>query len=132
MAVASVDFISAAERIIAAEDSEIAWRVAASRAYYGAFHCCRDLVERQKSIPVPQNVGEHERYYQAVNALPMTFPGAIDLKKLTYRAKQIRSNRVVADYHLSLSFRREEATQAIVTAREVHALYKAFISTYNV
>lgn len=131
MSVECVDFISVAERLLAVEESEIAWRVAAGRAYYGAFHCCRDLVNKQPSIAVNNTLGDHERIYQAISALGMAFPGAKDLKKLAYIAMQLRDVRGSADYDIADSFRKEQALQAIVTARKVHDSYRQFRANYK-
>lgn len=132
MSIDCVEFIDIAERILTIDDQEISWRVAAGRAYYGAFHCCRDLINRQPSILVNGQLGEHERLYQAVNSLGMGVVGAKDLKKLVYKTMQLRDVRVAADYHIAQHFRKEQAAQAIEAARHVHLLYKQFRAEHKI
>lgn len=127
MSVQCEDFVHIAERLVLSESSEIARRVAAGRAYYGAYHCCRNLVDRQPSIDVNDRLGAHERVYDAIGRLTLTFPGARELKKMAYKAMQIRDIRAVADYELHGEFRFEQAQQAIESAKIVHTLHLAFI-----
>lgn len=130
MSVQCEDFIQLAERLVLSESSEIARRIAAGRAYYGAYHCCRNLLDRQPSINVNDGLGAHEKVYEAIGRLTLTFTGAKELKKMAYKAMQIRDIRAVADYELHGDFRLELAQQAIESAKIVHALHLAFLTKF--
>lgn len=126
MSVEGSDFVAISERIIALEESEIAWRVAAGRAYYGAFHCCSDLVDQHPAIAVDQTLRTQERVYQAIASITSSVAGWMDIKKLAYKAKNIRDIRTVADYKIKDRFRKEQALQAISAAKNVLELREQF------
>ena len=129
MTVECVEFIGLAQRLISLDESEINSRAAASRAYYGAFHCCRDLVGKHPQAIVRAGPS-HEQIYQAVAALPVTAVGAVELKKIVYLTQQIRAIRNDADYEINQPFPSKRARQAISQAGEVHNKHVKFTADY--
>lgn len=129
MTVECTEFIGLAQRLITLDESEITSRAAASRAYYGAFHCCRDLVEKHPEAIIRAGPS-HEKVYQAVAALPATALGAGELKKIVYLTQQIRAIRNDADYEIKQPFPSKRARQAISEAGQVHNRHLKFCADY--
>lgn len=132
MSVECSEFIAIAERIIAGESSEIAYRIAAGRAYYGAFHCCFDLARRHPTVVLDSKYPTHERIYRGVAALLPSALGCMDLKQIIYLAKNLREIRTDADYHLDRPFLRLRAEQAIEAAKLIHIRHQQFCATYHI
>lgn len=131
MSVQAIDFISIAERIVGSEPAEIAYRIAAGRAYYGAFHCCSELARRHPAVILDQTLPTHERVYRGVAKLLMSALGAKELKKLCYLTKLIQDARNDADYEIAGSFEESRARKAIEDAKIVHDKYLQFLTTYK-
>ena len=132
MSVDCTAFIALAERIIASEESEIAWRVAASRAYYGALHCCLDLAQRHPSVFLDPQFPTHERVYRGVGNLLPSAIGATELKKIIYLTKSIQKIRNDADYEVQTDFLRLRAEQAIEEAKKIHDRHLQFCATHKI
>lgn len=132
MSVSGADFIAIAERIIASEESEIAWRVAAGRAYYGALHCCSDAVQKHPEAILDAKLPTHERIFKAVNGLGKSAIGSSEIKKFTYLTKLLQATRIDADYKIELPFLRTRAEQAILSAKNIQSLREQFQVTHKI
>ena len=132
MSVSGDDFIAIADRILVSEDSEIGWRVAAGRAYYGAFHFCADIVYTHPDTKVDGSKGSHERVYRAVADLGPKALGSKDLKQLIYMTKNLRDIRTIADYDLSTPFLKESAVQVIKGAKNIQNLRSKFRNDHKI
>jgi uncharacterized protein (UPF0332 family) len=132
MSVSGADFIAIAERILVSEDTEIGWRVAAGRAYYGAFHCCAEIVDQHPAIVIDPSFATHERLYRAVANLSNSAVGSADLKSLAYLTKNLRDLRTVADYGIKSPFIRSHAEQAIAAAKNIQNLRARFRNRHGI
>lgn len=92
---------------------EIDYRNAASRAYYCAFHLCKNLVE---TIPIStDNIGtSHQRI---IDALAQSHDKR--LKSLANKLKVVRELRHKADYKLDIKFSRYEASRALSHTQKI-------------
>lgn len=132
MSVSGDDFIEIAKRVLATDDSEIGWRVSASRAYYGCFHCCLDIIERHPGIVVDKSYSTHERVYRAVNSMTISGQASSDLKHLVYLTKNLRDVRVDADYHANKEFTKERAEQALSQANNISNLRRKYRNDHGI
>ena len=111
------------------DPSEPAQRSAASRAYYAAFHPCRDLA---KTLPRPKSAGRGA--HQQVIATLANFegePGARRdrvrrLGELLQHAKDLRTR---ADYYLDRDFSSAEAQMTLSYAERITRLAIQVTST---
>ena len=132
MSVSGADFIAIAERTLVSEDTEIGWRVAAGRAYYGAFHYCAEIVDQHPAIVIDPSFATHERLYRAVASLGKSAVGSSDLKSLAYLAKNLRDLRAVADYDIKSDFAKAHAEQAIAAAKNIQNLRARFRNKHGI
>jgi hypothetical protein len=89
------DLISLAERLAAA-DREVEGRSAVSRAYYGAFHEAKRLIEHECGVVLPPG-GEAHRKLQ----LCLDRSDASLLDEIARRLQSLRDDRNRADYQLA-------------------------------
>jgi len=87
------DFLAQA-RMLAANSTEVAWRSAVSRAYYGAFHEARDLVESLGFAVPPDANAYRYLYYRLSNA------GYPQVNAAGQSLNALRRQRTWADYLL--------------------------------
>lgn len=133
MSVSGADFIAIAERTLVSEDTEIGWRVAAGRAYYGAFHCCcAEIVDQHPAIIIDSSFATHERLYRAVANLSKSAVGSADLKSLAYLTKNLRDLRAVADYDIKSDFTKVHAEQAIAASKNIQNLRARFRNKHGI
>lgn len=100
---------------------EAAWRSAASRAYYGAYHATLPLVT---GLLAGGDGGSHERVIKALTGCSAKDFGpqrANALKSLGYLLSQARASRVTADYNTSAGFTGKQAAAAVEEAKSVLA-----------
>lgn len=90
------DFLHLAVRLSGGA-TEAEWRLAVSRAYYGAFHLARDFVE-SCGVTLPKTAEAHDK-------LPwcLAHSGNLQLPPLAGRLNSLRAARDVADYDLTSS-----------------------------
>jgi uncharacterized protein (UPF0332 family) len=101
--------------------SEAAWRSAASRAYYGAYHATLPIAT---PLLGSDGGGSHERVIKALTNCRSNDVGpqrASALKSLGYLLSHARASRVAADYNTSVCFTGHEAAAAIDEANSVLA-----------
>jgi uncharacterized protein (UPF0332 family) len=82
------------------------WRSGASRAYYGAFHKALEVADAN----LPANglaMGEHERLTERLKSHSMKG------RSLAYVLIDLKRVRTHADYHLSLGFSQNDATDVV-------------------
>lgn len=91
--------------------AEAAWRAAASRAYYAAFHKCRETVEQRDGTPISGPM-IHAEVLNRLRQRPETEAIARDVSRL-------RGLRAHADYNSALTFGVSNAQLAVVLATEV-------------
>ena len=94
--------------------SEVDLRNAASRAYYAAYHQCRQLARDLRLRPAPGSGGVHQRVIG-------TLTGSQDmkLKRLGYMLEQCRKLRVAADYDIKAEFPLGHARTALAQCRKI-------------
>lgn len=118
--------LQCAEQLLAAHgaDDETVRRTIANRAYYGAYHACRDAVHRLQ-LPYFAEVsgGSHAREYKAMEACRAHHCAHPErVRALAYRCQRVlRPLRVHADYELVRAFSRDDMDQTLTHARQVTA-----------
>lgn len=114
MPVSASDFVAAAETLCHGE-SEIDWRNAISRAYYGAFHHASAHVQMCHEIPHGvEPGGSHERVI-----LRYKHNGGNETKVIAYILSDLKTRRKTADYRLGSDCSFGEAVSQIAKARKV-------------
>lgn len=114
MAVQPCDFVTAAETLSAGA-TEIDWRNAVSRAYYGAFHHASLHVDRCKAIPHhAERGGSHEA---AIRRFELN--GDTAGKSIAYVLTDMKTKRKTADYRIESGVSAAEAVTQVAKARKV-------------
>lgn len=114
MSVTSKEILSMAEDL-GMGTTEVAWRSAASRAYYALFHRCMPI---GVSLGVkPDDPNAHAGLIGALtdSLVPNSTKG------LGFMLRQCRSSRVKADYMIDDEFAKEECDSALETCRRAIA-----------
>lgn len=117
-----LDFIAIAEKLADAGMGEAAFRSAISRAYYGAFHCCREGIPRDliPSKDTMRKEGSHKAVLFALEAWGRsTRDGRTDAAIAARKLGKLRLARVIADYKLAEAH--GDPMDCIEVAREVSA-----------
>ena len=114
------ELLNAAESL-AAEFTEPLLRAAVSRAYYSAYHHGRVAVQKElpliNALSVQGVGGSHEQLItKMLMAKAPRWTGA------AYRLRDLKSERVTADYRLDSEVTQAEAFQAIDKAKEIFKL----------
>lgn len=94
--------------------SETDHRVVCCRAYYAAYHACRNILNVS---PVPKDKlqgGIHKRYVAALKS-----NSDKKIQSIGRKLDIVRVERQRADYELHDNFSRGNMTQAITTAKEI-------------
>lgn len=113
MSVEATDYIISAESHCLG-DSEIDWRNAISRAYYGAFHWAQLNVDRCQALPYSASPGgSHE---QVINRYK--HHGEIAAKAISYILVRMKNQRKIADYQLHSDILHAEAETQVAAARQ--------------
>lgn len=114
------DLISFAESLAAA-DGEVQGRSAVSRAYYGAFHEVKRLIEHECGVVLPPGGEAHRKLHLCLDG-----SGASLLDEIARRLQSLRDDRNHADYQLADSrFADPVNVQAqLKVAKEVMAMSK--------
>jgi uncharacterized protein (UPF0332 family) len=95
-------------------EREIDYRNAGSRAYYGAFHACRMLLEKRPHSQA--SIGtSHQRVINGLLSDPNKQINSLGNKLA--RAKDFRQK---ADYQLNLKFSRYEAMRLFSLAQKIY------------
>lgn len=106
------DFFTLAQEL-AQGNREIDYRSAASRAYYGAFHACRTLLEN-----LPDLQGYVGTSHQKVIDELLSHSNK-RLKSLGNQLKTTRDSRQKADYQLNVIFSRHEANRVLYQVKKI-------------
>lgn len=114
MPVTPRQLMSAAETDLAGGNHETDWRSVASRAYYAAYHGCREVAEHAK-LDVSQRGSVHAALSDALVA--PSNPTA--LRSLGFMLTQPRRWRVDADYRIDLPFTKAEAALSVETCKQI-------------
>ena len=108
-----------AGKILALDNSEECARAAASRAYYSAFHACREVANKYVMVPA-ESGGVHEQLYTAMlNCHPGYTDNYKDVRKLAYMAREIKTIRINADYAIETRFPFGDAVEAIAKSKKL-------------
>jgi uncharacterized protein (UPF0332 family) len=111
----STDFIQSANLLIKGP-KEIDYRNAISRAYYGAFHACCNLAEKNQLVSLG---GSHEKLVDALKLEPK-------FKTIGNQLHDAKIKRRIADYHLNRKITQSEAKnivrKCVMIQGEVHSL----------
>ncbi len=104
--------------------TEVSWRTAAGRAYYGLMLECREALSRW-GFPLPP----HENVHSFVR-LRFVYPADADLKKIGAILETLNRLRNEADYRLSSTWFATDARArlAVVDATTALALLDAIVS----
>jgi uncharacterized protein (UPF0332 family) len=116
-----IEFIATADRL-SQGGSEGDWRSAVSRAYYGVFHHLRELFLAH-GVDLGRSGQAHFNLY--VGLLNCGFPAVAILGS---RIDQLRSDRVEADYSLSVILDQLQAKDSIYVARSLVADFQRLAS----
>lgn len=103
------DFLTLAKKLLL-ETTEAAWRSAASRAYYAAFHAAHDLLTAL-GFGVPQADRAHGYLFNCLQNC-----GNSKIQKAGADLKSMRRYRNQADYDLQLNFSKSKAVLTVDTA----------------
>lgn len=120
MAVSPVDLLAIAQELMG-RDGEIYYRSAANRAYYSAYHFCRELAATLSRVS-SDGRGSREKL---INRLKNHQLGRVSrendfrirtLGNLLAKAKPLRTR---ADYYIGNEFGRAKAEELILRAEEI-------------
>lgn len=125
------DFICYAKSINTHGNNEIECRVAASRAYYGAYHACSILASKLKYKPkisthtnfkheeLSKILENHKNKSTIFNSSTKLTKKEILVRKLGYFLKQCKDIRVKSDYYLLQNFDINDSNDAIQFADQI-------------
>lgn len=113
MSVTPDDFIDAAETLIL-NNTEMDFRNAASRAYYGAYH--RSFIYAHHHLGIPADVDGGSHYAVSESYLSKS---DLSYRKVSILLRQAKAIRVTADYHLSVNFDENLAATALEQAKRI-------------
>ena len=103
------DFLDFAKSLT--NDSEINCRNIVSRSYYSAYHAC--LITYKPDFN--EDGGVHKKLIDSLSVSPNSKDRAI-----SYILKQLRSLRVISDYHLAVSVSSKDSDMAISQTETLH------------
>jgi uncharacterized protein (UPF0332 family) len=92
------------------DDREVAWRTAASRAYYAAFHAAAQLLE-QAGFEVSNSEQAHAYLWLCLENC-----GHADVQAAGMKLKDLRATRNLADYRRTSTFAHPFATGQVLAA----------------
>lgn len=109
------DFIEFAAQL-SASDSAAACRSCISRAYYGAFHVAREILDQDCGVVLPANAECHVKLQQLLEC-----SGYAPWREAGRKLNTLRSMRNKADYDLSHTASDQQRTAVfhLMTARDV-------------
>ena len=114
MPVDSSDFLEIADALLAHDNpAEIILRTAGSRAYYGAYHKAREIVEK-KQLPLIKidNSGSHESLINTIHGI-----GTPAAKSAAEALKALKKFRHLCDYHPGDKLKPRRAAMKIEEAK---------------
>lgn len=81
--------------------NETMMRAGISRAYYSAFHVCKEAARKYTNMPADEGGGTHERVYKRLQDNAVDKEYQENLSFLAAQARKIKFFRVKADYDLA-------------------------------
>lgn len=116
-------------KMLAAGDTEMDWRLAINRAYYGAYHMALAIKDQLPQTPqVTRKGGKHEQLLQCFEvAKGKVFAGKDQALKIHRKLKEGRDERRIADYDLDASPTPQDALDAIRNTQQIQALIAVFL-----
>lgn len=120
MPVTNYCFIDEADRAMASgSGSEITYRSASSRAYYGLYHCALAYADTLLTPPLSACGGSSHKkvsdYYKV--GLAPTREKTVKFRKVSYQLLQLHSQRVKADYRLDTEFHEADAVAVLISSK---------------
>lgn len=125
MSVNPTDFLSISKVIIENENTEISYRVAASRSYYCAFHQTKMTI--QGTIPLYNDCGSHEALARYLTSYDADQSEIIDKKtrnRISAMLKSMKTQRHIADYQLIDTFTKQQAEVMIKMTESIVDMLK--------
>lgn len=126
MSVSPNELLSLADAVLNGATTEAEWRNAVGRAYYAVYHAAKAFHE---SLPAPGKIpssptGVHEELAFRLSwpKIPESDARFTKSRDLGRKLRWLSMKRVLADYHLSSSFTRDDAIEVLERAREAIAL----------
>lgn len=98
-------------------EAEVDWRNACSRAYFAAFHRCRQLAEAYEPHVETAGSNTHRIVVQILTE-PSRGPEAVGLGYMLGQCRKLRNR---ADYDVEDEFRRTSSLGAIQTSEDILA-----------
>ncbi|MER2529730.1 MAG: hypothetical protein ABTR07_17540 [Candidatus Competibacter denitrificans] len=128
MSITPEDLLAKA-KMLAASDTEMDWRLAVNRAYYGAYHMALAIKDQLPQTPqVTRKGGKHEQLLQSFEvAKGKIFAGKEQALQIHRKLKQGRDDRRIADYDLAASPTPQDAMNAIRNTEQIQALIAVFL-----
>ena len=114
MAVTPDDLLRAATEM-GQRDSEVHWRSAASRAYYAAYHRCRQMAMAER-LEVQEGGSQHVALATALERGPNA-----PIRRIGYILDSCRLLRSQADYDIDQRFSRQLGDTVLANCREILA-----------
>lgn len=115
------NFLSSALKIVGG-NQEVDYRNAVSRAYYGVFHVCKDLLEKLPNSP-PQIGTSHQKLIDELLSHPDQ-----RLKSSGNQLATARDCRTKADYFLGKKFSRYEAERLLIHTQKMLLAVDEYLS----
>jgi hypothetical protein len=106
------EFLALAQRL-AGEATEVAWRTAAGRAYYAAFHVARSFMQ-DLGFTVPRGDRAHAHLW-----LRLSNAGDAQVERAGADLNVLRRDRNHADYDLGPTFSHPAVTAALRAAAQI-------------
>lgn len=113
MPVTAREILDAADEL-AGGKREVDWRNGASRAYYAAFHRCRQLAVAER-LAVAQTGSAHVALIDAFLANLNPAP----LKRLGFMLRGCRDRRADADYEVEASFSKQVGRSVVADCQRI-------------
>ncbi|MBF0448593.1 MAG: hypothetical protein HQL67_10355 [Magnetococcales bacterium] len=127
MRISPLDFIRSAEKMLEI-DLEINDRNAASRAYQGAYHACKQLKNALDLKPLttaPEQEESPKNLARSLIQIPLPrcknqhWDRTIQIRQLGHLLSNARDMRHSADHDLDLAFSRKKALQLILSCHQI-------------
>jgi len=114
MSVNSSDFIKAAEEALSLDGaSEIDFRSAGSRAYYGVYHKAKEVAEEKELTPIKaDNAGSHESLIKTLHGI-----GTVNAQSVAEAMRAMKKFRHLCDYHVNGAVKSKHASMKVTEAR---------------
>lgn len=129
--ISPADLIVYARNQLTPLSKEVAHRSGISRAYYGAYHYCLEAAERWCDEIPPEVVkklskplGSHEKLYLRMEKYCTNHSVSESIRFMAQRAKNLKLERVTADYHLDQDVGPKQITAALNIATQIQDEYK--------